>query len=94
MVAGSGLIMVIRHVELAGCGELVELTFLLREGVPADVIRVLVNQEINVSSMLLELLRMYRIYWERYGDEGELLRIIRGIMQYFIGGIQSSRELL
>ena len=94
MVAGSGLIIVIRHVELAGCGELVELTFLLREGVPADVIRVLVNEEINVSSMLLELLRMYRIYWERYGDEGELLRIIRGIIQYFIGGIQSSRELL
>jgi len=44
--------------------------------------------------MLLELLRMYRIYWERYGDEEELLRIIRGIMQYFIGEIQSSRELL
>ncbi len=94
MVAGSGLIIVIRHVELARCGELIELTFLLREGVPADVIRVLVNQEINVSSMLLELLRMYRIYWERYGDEEELLRIIRGIIQYFIGEIQSSRELL
>ncbi len=94
MVAGSGLIIVIRHVELARCGELIELTFLLREGVPVDVIRVLVNEEINVSSMLLELLRMYRIYWERYGDEGELLRIIRGIIQYFIGEIQSSRELL
>jgi sirohydrochlorin ferrochelatase len=94
MVAGSGLIIVIRHVELARCGELIELTFLLREGVPVDVIRVLVNQEINVSSMLLELLRMYRIYWERYGDEEELLRIIRGIIQYFIGEIQSSRGLL
>jgi sirohydrochlorin ferrochelatase len=94
VVAGSGLIIVIRHVELARCGELIELTFLLREGVPVDVIRVLVNQEINVSSMLLELLRMYRIYWERYGDEEELLRIIRGIIQYFIGEIQSSRELL
>jgi hypothetical protein len=80
MMAGGGLIMVIRHVELARCGELIELTFLLREGVPADVIRVLVNQEINVSSMLLELLRMYRIYWERYRDEEELLRIIRGIL--------------
>jgi hypothetical protein len=44
--------------------------------------------------MLLELLRMYRIYWERYGDEEELLRIIRGIIQYFIREIQSSRELL
>jgi sirohydrochlorin ferrochelatase len=94
VVAGSGLVIVIRHVELARCGELIELTFLLREGVPADVIRVLVNEEINVSSMLLELLRMYRIYWERYGDEEELLRIIRGIIQYFIGEIQSSRELL
>ncbi len=94
MVAGSGLIIVIRHVELARCGELIELTFLLREGVPVDVIRVLVNEEINVSSMLLELLRMYRVYWERYGDEEELLRIIRGIIQYFIGEIQSSRELL
>ena len=94
MVAGSGLIIVIRHVELARCGELIELTFLLREGVPAGVIRVLVNQEINISSMLLELLRMYRICWERYGDEEELLRIIRGIIQYFVGEIQSSRELL
>jgi sirohydrochlorin ferrochelatase len=94
VVAGSGLIIVIRHVELARCGELIELTFLLREGVPVDVIRVLVNEEINVSSMLLELLRMYRIYWERYGDEEELLRITRSIIQYFIGEIQSSRELL
>ena len=93
VVAGSGLIIVIRHVELARCGELIELTFLLREGVPVDVIRVLVNEEINVSSMLLELLRMYRIYWERYGDEEELLRITRSIIQYFIGEIQSSREL-
>lgn len=88
VVAGSGLIIVIRHVELARCGELIELTFLLREGVPVDVIRVLVNEEINVSSMLLELLRMYRIYWERYGDEEELLRITRSIIQHFIGEIQ------
>ena len=94
MVAGGGLIIVIRHVELARCGELIELAFLLREGVPTDAIRVLVNQEINVSSMLLELLRMYRIYWERYRDEEELLRITRSIIQYFIEEIQSSRGLL
>jgi hypothetical protein len=94
MVAGGGLIIVIRHVELARCGELIELAFLLREGVPTDAIRVLVNQEINVSSMLLELLRMYRIYWERYRDEEELLRITRSIIQYFIGEMQSSRGLL
>jgi len=85
VVAGSGLIIVIRHVELARCGELIELTFLLREGVPVDVIRVLVDWEINVSSMLLELLRMYRIYWERYGDEEELLRIIRSKYSISLG---------
>jgi hypothetical protein len=28
---------------------------------------------------------MYRIYWERYGDEEELLRIIRSMIQYFVG---------
>jgi hypothetical protein len=89
-VMGSGLVIVIRHVELARCGELIELVFLLREGVPPDAIRVLVNWEINVSSMLLELLRMYRIYWEHYRDEEGLLRIIRSIIQYFIGEMQSS----
>jgi len=55
------LILVIRHIELTRCGEYIELVFLLRSGIDPSRIYLMLNKNIEVSTMLNELIDYVKI---------------------------------
>lgn len=80
----SDLVFVLRHKELTRCGEYIELAYLILQGLYSFKVTFLVKDEVPISTMLKELIRLVRLYYERYQNIEELLYIIRDIINNLI----------
>jgi len=78
----TSLIFVIRHLELTRGGEYIELTFLLGKGLNPRKVYMLINKNIEISTMLKELIDNTKINLRTYKDKTELLDTIRRITYY------------
>jgi len=79
-------VIIIRHEELTRCGEYIELAYLILHRLPILKITLLIREGIPISTMLKELIRMTRLYHERYKDLNDLLYIVRSIINNLIKG--------
>ncbi len=84
LAQSSFLTFVIRHKELTRGGEYIELSFLLGRGLSPDKVYLFINQEIEISTMLKELIEATRIRLRTYNDESDLVETIRRVIYYEI----------
>ena len=80
----SSLIFIVRHRQLTRCGEYVELTFLLERGVEPSRITFLWNSDVELSSMVKELLDLYNFTFRPYSSREDLKEEVYRLIYYRI----------
>jgi len=82
LAKSSELVLVIRDKQYSRCGEYIELTFLLEKGVDPRNVVFIVNKDIELSTMVKELLDYYWFVLRIYSSKDDLMDLIYRLVYY------------